>query len=513
MQISDSFKVFLLLAGGLIIGNLLVMNDVITLLNEVESDFLLKVQSIIYPSTTAESSSILIPFWQSAGWYQLLGFSEFNVRSIGVVVLLLSFLGFYFFGKKIFGAKPILVALLIAGSSFFPINLIKFASGDTWLLGSHLMSIIFLLLFLKQPINKWKWSYWGFVIIGTLVHPLSSLFWNLGLWGYLQLVHPNGNRLSKLWLLPLLGVLYLPLWFFGHIELDLPYFFMGIGSGKFDWFFPIILIGFLPWIGFLPAAIWDMIQKLRKKEEMAMINLGWIVFGILSQSMVVMIGLAFMMGKQLLAYFQKNYPYIRVVKAGTLLNMIFTFCALIVILMGGYVKLQIIGYRSLINVSAIYWVMSFIAVLGLFVRSNPMVTGGMAMSGILSTLVFWLMVNPLLENQRNLPLQIHRSMSLDVDGSLIQKSDNASFYTYKKDSIVLSKNLQVYLKEHDVKHKVIGRSNEKPSPKDFVLITTKELDILPDNLFFSKKNKGKEIEGGFEYFEEKKKYQLIYLKE
>jgi len=78
------------------------------------------------------------------------------------------------------------------------------------------------------------------------------------------------------------------------------------------------------------------------------------------------------MAKQLLAYFQKNYPYTRWVKAAALLNMIFTFCALIVILMGGYVQFQIIGYRSLINVAAIYWGMSFAGVLGLFLRSNPM---------------------------------------------------------------------------------------------------------------------------------------------
>ena len=512
MQITDSFKVFLLLAGGLIIGNLLVMNDLTTLLNEVESDFLLKVQSIIYPELKSTSNAILIPFWQGAGWYEMMGFSEFNVRSIGIVVLLLSFLGFYFFGKKIFGIKPTLVALLVTGSCFFPINLIKFASGDAWLLASHLMSFVFLLLYLKQPVNKWKCSYWIFVILGTLVHPMSSLVWNLGLWGYLQLIHPQGKRLSQLWLLPLMAVLYLPLWYFGNLEMELPYFFMGIGSRNESWFFPIILIGILPWIGFLPAALWDMFQKLKKKEEMAIINLGWLLFGIFSQSIVVLLGLAFIMGKQLLAYFQKNYPYTRVVKAGALLNMIFTFCVLIVLLMTSFIELKEIGYRSLINVSAIYWVMSFAGVLGLFMRSNPMVTGGMAMSGILSTLVFWIMVNPLLESQRNLPQQIYRNMSLDVEGSLIQKEENVSIYTYQKDSLILSENLKVYLNEKRINHKVIGQSNEKPGPKDFILISTKEWETLPDNLFFSKKNKGKTLEGGFEYLEEKKKYQLIYLK-
>ena len=230
MQISDSYKVFLLLCFGLIIGNLLIANGSIALINVVESDFLLKVQSLIFSNNDNAINTVLIPLWQSAGWYQWLGFSEFNMRLIGIIVFLLSCLGFYFFGKKILGVKPTLVTLLVLGSSFFPINLIKFASGDAWLLGSHLMSFLFLILFLKQPINKWKWSFWIFVILGTLVHPLSSLVWNLGLWGYLQVFHPKGKTLNQLWLLPLLAVLYIPLWYFGHINFSMPYFFMGFGS-------------------------------------------------------------------------------------------------------------------------------------------------------------------------------------------------------------------------------------------------------------------------------------------
>ena len=513
MQISDSFKVFLLLSFGLIIGNLLATNSSITLMNMVESDFLLKVQSLVFSNNGAASSSILLPLWQSAGWYQALGFSEFNVRLIGIIVFLMTCFGFYFFGKKILGLKPTLVTLLVLGSCFFPINLIKFASGDAWLLGSHLMSFLFLILFLKQPINKWKWSYWIFVIVGTLVHPLSSLVWNLGLWGYLQIFHPQGKKLNQLWLLPLLAVLYLPLWYFGHIEFSMPYYFMGIGSMYSKWFFPIVLLGVLPWFGFLPVAFWDMFQKLKKKEEMAIINLGWILFGIFSQSMVLFVGLAFIMGKQLLAYFGKNYPYPRWVKAAALVNMIFTFCALIVVMMGGFEQFKEIGFRSLINLSAIYWVTSFAGVLGLFMRSNPMVTGGMAMSGILSAMVFWVMVNPLLEQQRNLPQQIYRNMSIDVDGSLIQLEGKSTLFTHPKDSISLSKNFQVYLNEKNITHSILGKTNEKPTRNDFVLMNSETLKSLPDNLFFSKNNKGKMIEGGFDFFEEKNKYQLIFLKE
>ena len=510
MQISDSFKVFLLLSFGLIIGNLLIANGSNTLINIVESDFLLKVQTLIFSNNDNAFSTILLPLWQSAGWYQWLGFSEFNVRLIGIVIFLLSCFGFYFFGKKLFGIKPTSLTLLVLGSCFFPANLIKFASGDAWLLGSHLMSFLFLILFLKQPTNKWKWSYWAFVIVGALVHPLSSLIWNLGLWGYLQIFHPKGKILAQLWLLPLLAVLYLPLYYFDHLDFNLPYFFTGFGSEYSKWFFPIVLLGVLPWFGFLPVSFWDMFNKLRKKEEMAMINLGWILFGIFSQSMVLFVGLAFIMAKQLLAYFQKNYPYARWVKAAALINMIFTFCALIVILMGGYVQFQAIGYRSFINVSAIYWVMSFAGVLGLFLRSNPMVTGGMAMSGILSALVFWSMVNPLLEQQRNLSHQIYKNLSMKSDGSLIQLDDNTVFITDAIDSIPLEKNLQVYLNDKKIIHQKIGNVSEIQNQKGFVFVSQDRIKNLPEQHFL-RQLKGIKVEGGTEFFSEKKKYELFYI--
>ena len=339
------------------------------------------------------------------------------------------------------------------------------------------MSFLFLILFLKQPINKWKWSFWIFVILGTLVHPLSSLVWNLGLWGYLQVFHPKGKTLNQLWLLPLLAVLYIPLWYFGPINFSMPYFFMGFGSEYSKWFFPIVLLGVLPWFGFLPVAFWDMFQKLKKKEEMAIINLGWILFGIFSQSMVLFVGLSFIIGKQLLAYFQKNYPYARVVKAVALLNMIFTFCALIVVMMGGYVQFQVIGFRPLVNLSAIYWVMSFAGVLGLFLRSNPMVTGGMAMSGILCAMVFWAMVNPMLEQQRNLSQQIHRNLEINPDGSLIQLEDNSFFLTSSQDSIPLEKNLQVYLIDKKLNFQTTENILEKSTAKGFILLSLSLMHI------------------------------------
>ena len=317
---------------------------------------------------------------------------------------------------------------------FLPVNFTKFATGDTWLFGVQLMSLLLMVLFLKQPLPRWKWSLWGFIVMGALIHPLSMFIWSIGLWGYYQIFHPLGKNLRQLNLLFLLAILYASLWYFDFIQLDLPIFFMGIGSAEIGQFFLLMLIGTLPWFGFLPAAIWDMFNKLKRKEEMAIITSGWVLFGIFSQSMIVFAGLSFIIAKQLLAFFQKNYPYGRWVKGAALLNLVFTFVALTIILLSGFFQFERIGFRAVLGVSAIYWMTSSVAVLGLFLRSNRLVTGGMALSGLMFTWLFWLQANPLVDSQRDFPKKVFNQLK-----SVGLTEGEIPIYVSKNDSIILNK--------------------------------------------------------------------------
>jgi 4-amino-4-deoxy-L-arabinose transferase-like glycosyltransferase len=386
------------------------MNEYTTIMNDVESDFLLDVQTLLGKGELNPEAKALLPVWIDSLMYKSLKFNEFGLRLPNVIVLLLTFFGFYYFGKKIFGLKNTVVTLLVLGSSFLPVNLAKFATGDVWLFGVQLMSFVLMILYLKQPIGKWKWGVWFFVVLGAMIHPLSMLIWSMGLWGYLQIFHPKGKTLEGLVLLPLFAIVYLPMWYFGFISLEMPHFLMGIGSEHFKYLFVFALIAVLPWFGFLPASLWDMIQKLRKKEELAIINLGWILFAIFSQSMIIVAAFSFLIAKNLIAYFDKNYPYRRWVKGFTLLNMIFTFFMLFMVLLGGFLNFQGEGYRSVFGLSILYWFGSMAAVLGLFMHKNSLVTGGMAVSGLMFTWLFWLQVNPLMESQRNFPKQVFQEL-------------------------------------------------------------------------------------------------------
>lgn len=490
------------------------MNEYTTIFNEVESDFLLDVQTLLGKGELNQDVKALLPVWVNSIIYKSLRLNEFGLRLPNVLVLLMTFFGFYFFGKKIFGLKTTVVTLLVLGSSFLPVNLAKFVTGDVWLFGAQLMSFVFMILYLKQPIGKWKWGVWFFVVIGAMIHPLSMFIWSIGLWGYLQIFHPKGKNLEGLVLLPLFAIVYLPLWYFGFISLEMPHFLMGIGSDHFKYFFVIALLSVLPWFGFLPASLWDMIQKLRKKEELAIINLGWILFAIFSQSMIIVAAFSFLIAKNLIAYFDKNYPYRRWVKGFTILNMIFVFCMIFIFmfLLEGSMQFQGVGYLSLFGLSTIYWIVSIGAVLGLFMHKNSLVTGGMAVSGLMFTWLFWLQVNPLIESQRNFPKQVFQELKTQGVGRAGANPKITELYHLDSDSVFYQKNMKVYLNELNIKMVAIDSikmvSMASKNQNAFAAISSPFFERLPaDHVFLQ--NKKYTITGGKDFLKGKEEYQLV----
>lgn len=512
MIFSKKYKFFLFISAFIFVINLLIMNEYTTVVNDVESNFLLEVQALSGKGESISNTKALLPIWTNSLVYNSLGFNKFGLRLPQVLVLLLTFIGFYFFGKKIFGLKTTAVTLLVMGSSFLPINLAKLATGDVWLFSAQLMSFIFLILFLKQPIGKWKWGVWIFVVLGAMIHPLSMFVWSLGMFGYLRIFHPKKDNLKGLVLLPLLLVIYLPLYFFGYVSLEMPYFYMGIGSGQFKYYFVIALLGVLPWIGFLPAGLWDMFQKVRKKEEMAIINLGWILFAILSQGMVIIAAFSFIIAKSLLAFFQKNYPYRRWVKGGALLNMIFTFMILFSALLGGFLEFKGVGYRSVFGVSTLYWMSSMAAILGLFMVNNTLVTGGIAVGGLMATWLFWLQVNPLMDSQRDFPKQVYQIMRTEGIGRG-NISKPIELYHQDTDSIFYQKNTQVYLQDLNVKTVVVNfeefTSMPSKSESAYAAVPLTLYNVLPPEHVFLKTKKKLEVKGGKGFLKDEEEYVIV----
>src|SRR5690606_40317093 len=84
-------------------------------------------------------------------------------------------------------------------------------------------------------------------------------------------------------------------------------------------------LGILPWLAFLPAAFVDLFIKLKKREEMAIILSGFLVFSILSFGLVLQVALALLVAKQVENFFKPNYPFAGWVKSTAVLSLNFTF--------------------------------------------------------------------------------------------------------------------------------------------------------------------------------------------
>ncbi|MFK8102409.1 MAG: ArnT family glycosyltransferase [Saprospiraceae bacterium] len=400
--IKNKYNRFLGLAVILFLINVLVFNDANSIMEGAEATNLLKAQAL----NNAEEGKLMIPTLPDlihAFVYQLKGLHHFALRLPTALLLIVFNLGFYFLGRIVFGKEAVKACLLVLGSSLLVVNLAKFAINDIWLFAFQGFAVLCLILYLKRPIWKWLVGFWIASLLGTCVSPASMLILVAGLWCYLYFLHPQGKRLAGVYIWVLVPLMYALAYVLGFSFGYTDGFLLRNGWSSIPSYFAYTGIAFLPWLGFLLAGLWDLFQKLKRREELAIINFGWLLLAILSQSLILHLVLAFLTGKQVMNYAKKNYPYENLIKTGALLSLVVGFCVMTILMLQGYVYFQAIGYRSAITVSGVYWVCSFIGVIGLYNKRRDMYIGGMAMSGFLLTLFFWLQLGQLIESSRNLP--------------------------------------------------------------------------------------------------------------
>jgi len=397
MKFSFELKTFFGVAALIFVVNLLFTNDYTTFWNGAESDLLLA-------SQIGEQTLALFPKWKLMTIAKVAGFQSFMLRLPSVLILISSLIGFWFFGKQVFGNRTTLFTILILISSFLVPNLSKWATGDAWLFGSHLLTATTLILYIKRPQTGTLIAAVLFSIIGLGTNFYATSLFLIPLLAYWFVRHPQGKKTALLAFLPAIilfgayGFLYLngavSGTYLAPFELSIPKY-LGIS-----------LLGMLPWIAFLPAAFIDMFAKLKKKEEMSIITSGWLLAGLLSFSISLQAAFAFLIAKQIQAFFHPNYPYTNWVKTFGVLNIVGAFVGGMLLMLNGFYLLEMEGFRLGMSVGAVYWIPGFLGVVGLMGKRNSMMMGGMAASGLLFTFFFWARIGPVMNTFRVLPAQV-----------------------------------------------------------------------------------------------------------
>ncbi len=424
MKFSTQQLFYIIISAALVIANLLITNAVLPVWLKYEAISLLKVLSADSPAP-----SLFFPARLWSWLYESRGFDEFALRLPSGIVLLAGGLGFYFLSRKIFGTKLTLATLLVLGSSLLTIHSSKFAMADPFLLSFQLVSLPLILRYLKQDRALWQVGWWLCLLLGSLLDPLSMMLWGAGWWLFLRAFHPQGQQLRDWYFL----ILYIGLVSFGWMQGLLgrlpESFVLAHGQVSIWQFLGISLLGILPWLGFLPAALRDLVYKLKRGEELALVSAGWLLMALLSFSMILQFVLAFLIARQLLVCLQQRYPFGGLVKVFNLLVLVLVFCGAFAAMLGGFTNFGPDGFRAVMAVCALFWVGCFIGVLGLFSKNEWMLISGFGGAGLLSALAFWVYLSPFIQQNLSIGDQMSKkveavsSQLVVVDSVLWQRPD------------------------------------------------------------------------------------------
>ena len=502
---STRYRFFLGLTGLMLVVNLLIANDYITLWLGAESDFLLNAQNGL--ASGGGSGLEFVPGFVLEQLYSYTGFKISYLRYISVIVLLLSFIGIYHWGRKIFGEDTVIVTLLVASASFMLVNVAKLVTADVWLFGAQALFLIFLILYIKQPIVKWLGGVVIFLLIGISVNLLAMLIWSVGLGTYYYLLHPQKNTARSALLKAILPIAALGLVLLFVSPPDTAdYFLFSFGSISYGKYLMYTFLAILPWLGFLIAGLVDAFIKIKDREELAIISIGWLIFGLASMSMVVQLLFAYLAAKHVAAYLRKPYPYEGLVKSVSLFMLLISFIVITLMLIGGWQQLGAGGYQSSLAFGALFWVFGFAGCMGLFLKEKRFIIGGFALSALLVTFAFWAKLYPLVEKFRELPRQlVEESKKKSVGQDIPLK--------VAIDSLALRNDFKVYANGHFPDWESIDGSEVPghliPSGEPKILIIGEPHQLQVDTTVL---NAATKVVGNIEVGREPLSYWIIRLK-
>ncbi|MCB0682144.1 MAG: glycosyltransferase family 39 protein, partial [Saprospiraceae bacterium] len=137
------------LAGGILLANLLVLNDHNSFFSPVETEVMLAIRQT---APTWQDSPVESLYRLAMAGGDLL---SWWARLPAAVLFVLALAGFYWLARPLLGKGTGGLLLLALGSSLLAPNLAKTVCGDNWLLLVHGLALLASIRFLKDPKGKW----------------------------------------------------------------------------------------------------------------------------------------------------------------------------------------------------------------------------------------------------------------------------------------------------------------------------------------------------------------------
>jgi len=458
-----------MLAIFIMIVNLLVYNDIASFWDSGEAALLAVVQA----GPPEDAAIAPLPYQLLNQIYGQAPLSSIFLRLPAGIAVLMTLGGLYFLGRRIFGEQAARMAALVGACSFLLLFFGKLVGVDAWLIAAQVFQILGLIYYLKQPQLEWSFRSNLAFFLGCYLAPIPMFLWTGTILLFYGIFHKNGkNILNPIFSIPVVLTVIIVI-VSGGLNWETPGLLMAWPTGKITNFLTYNFLAYLPWLAFLPAAFWDVFKKLRKREELAIIYVGWLLGALVAGTGVLQIVLALMIGRHVLFYFQKNYPYRSLVRSLVVSHFILSFFGLFTfIMLAGYNQFGSAGFRAAISVAIAYWGGSLVSVTAIFSDQQRRLTGSLTVAAMVGFLMFCLNVMPLLESRRGW----HRVM---VEKAIKYRSpDTQQLIFFMEDPSHYRPSTAIYSQVAKIKTKRLAKEKISTTKRN-----TSDLVILPKASF------------------------------
>ncbi|PHI21889.1 hypothetical protein CEQ90_00965 [Lewinellaceae bacterium SD302] len=329
-------------------------------------------------------------------------------RVLSAIILITTAVIYYRWGQKLFGKQTVQLQLLLFAASLYLPLFGKIATADSLLILGQVGSWLSLIYLIRSGRTNHQFYLGLFTLLSSIADPVITLEMGIILISVFTLRYDYKVIFRQAWMLPVIPLLAMVVHGWNK---ELIYF----GSGYLQNIL-YCLLGTLPFIGFVIGGLRDLVFKLKRREELAIILAAALFAGLASGSPLFGFALCAIGGKQLQLYFTPNYPWNNWVRGPAILHLIFALIGSFLLLLGGFVTFRGDGYRAFLGMVAAYWIFSLFAILGIYGMRRDFTIGGTVLSGVLATLFFWVQVYPYFETERNWPeelVELYQDQDLD----------------------------------------------------------------------------------------------------